>query len=85
MTIEEFKNNLKLQYIGGMRFTNGALRKYHDKEKNISAELDTPFNEKTQEWGKGKYIYYFKNSKIKHDSLEGLYNEWLKTREMVKE
>ena len=60
MTLEDFKTKLELKYTGGMRFTTGASRRYHDSDMNIGAELHTP--KKDGKWGKGEKIYYIGDS-----------------------
>jgi len=81
MTLDEFKKKLKLKYTFGITGTNGASRRYHDSEMNIGAELHTPRNEETTEWGVGELTYYFENDDRLFSTVEEIHEEYLKKLE----
>ena len=73
---EEFLKALKLEYVFGMRRTDGASRKYCDNNMRVEAELHTPYDEDKHEWGDGVMTYYFQGSEKTHNNLDSLYEEY---------
>lgn len=62
MELPKSLKDIPFEYIQGLRFDDGAERVYVNKEYGIQVNIETPFNKRTNKWGKGKRSYSLINS-----------------------
>ena len=72
LTYEEFCE-LPLTYTQGIRLNDSAVRQYGNVELGYYKEVNTPYNERTGEWGTPKTVFYLVEDKRTFDTPDQLY------------
>lgn len=72
LTYEEFCA-MPMQYVKGIRMRDSAIRQYGNIGLGFYKEINTPYDERTGEWGAPKVALYLSDDKRTFDTADQLY------------